>query len=95
VLLFRAEDDSGKVHNFGGYSSHGWDSEQKGDATCFLFNLTENLKFSTITRTYMSENGDPKYSWVSKDARDAYEEQFSHQKNTRQQLYFGQKELVV
>jgi hypothetical protein len=36
----------------GGYASDGWAASQEllgsgGDATCFLFNLTQNLRFNT------------------------------------------------
>ena len=35
----------------GGYASHGWKiSDTKlGDDTCFLFNLTQNFRFSAVT----------------------------------------------
>ena len=93
MLLFEAADENGKVHVLGGYSSHGWDITQKGDNTCFLFNLTENLKFTSISRTYM--DGSDAYTWVSKDAKKAQEETYSHIKTAKHELHFGPKELVV
>jgi len=34
----------------GGYASHGWSAsfDKRGDDTCFLFNITENLRFNAI-----------------------------------------------
>lgn len=34
----------------GGYASHGWSASfnLRGDESCFLFNLTENLRFNAI-----------------------------------------------
>jgi len=87
LLLFQAEDDTGKQHTFGAFSSHGWDGVQKGDETSFLFNLTENLKFTTISRTYLAHDQSNKaYTWVK---------HADNQKTGKYELHFGQKELVV
>ena len=44
--------DSAQI--IGGYASHGWAASrekqgQGGNETCFLFNLTQNLRFNAIT----------------------------------------------
>jgi len=42
--------DEGKDSGFivGGYASHGWSASfnLRGDDSCFLFNLTQNLRFN-------------------------------------------------
>ena len=40
--------DTGYI--IGGYASHGWSASfnLRGDETCFLFNLTSNLRFNAV-----------------------------------------------
>ena len=44
--------DDGKDTGFivGGYASHGWSASfnLRGDESCFLFNLTQNLRFNAV-----------------------------------------------
>jgi len=46
------DDNDGKNTGYivGGYASHGWSAsfDKRGDDTCFLFNITENLRFNAI-----------------------------------------------
>ena len=88
----------------GGYSSHGWHPDQKGDATSFLFNLTENLKFTTISRVYMQEESEQEcYTWLElkemnsnlDESYDSQDASFQDQRTAKYQLQFGQKELVI
>eukprot|EP00347_Sterkiella_histriomuscorum_P006480 403352607 len=61
IILMRVEsedkdgnqnEDDGKDTGYivGGYASHGWSAsfDKRGDDTCFLFNLTQNLRFNAI-----------------------------------------------
>ena len=77
----------------GGYSSHGWHAGQKGDSTSFLFNLTENLKFTTISRVYMQDESEQEsYTWLGKDSNNLLDESyydddsFQDQRPTNNQL---------
>ena len=46
VIIMRVEKDL----IVGGYASHGWSisENQKGDDTCFLFNIKQNFRFSAV-----------------------------------------------
>mmetsp|Transcript_22832 Transcript_22832/g.22082 ORF Transcript_22832/g.22082 Transcript_22832/m.22082 type:complete len:89 (+) Transcript_22832:1336-1602(+) len=43
-------DDRDNGFIVGGYASHAWSASynQRGDDTCFLFNLTQNLRFNAV-----------------------------------------------
>ena len=72
IILMEVEPDEPDVQDpksyiIGGYASHMWkaDNDDKGDETCFLFNLTQNLRFNarqsaherlTWQRTSMIDN---------------------------------------
>ena len=48
VILMQVEAD-GRTYFIGGYASHQWKANNqdiKGDSSCFLFNLTQNLRFN-------------------------------------------------
>jgi hypothetical protein len=94
VFLFQVEDQAGKKHVVGAYSSHGWDRVQKSDQSCFLFNLTENLKFTSISRKYITEEGQQEaYSWIQNESKNV-DESFQVRPSITQ-INFGPKELVM
>ena len=55
IILMKVEVPPGKQSEerpqnvvIGGYASHSWRTNgKKGDQSCFLFNLTQNLRFQT------------------------------------------------
>ncbi len=71
VILMRVEFGGQKLI-IGGYTSHGWLREDMitenvggmnltmrfgGDDTCFLFNLTQNLRFDTLKHSDLADQG--------------------------------------
>ena len=49
VILFQVE-EGGQDFIIGGYSSHAWSEELTGDASSFIFNMTDNLRFNAIEK---------------------------------------------
>ena len=49
LILFEVEENE-QTYVIGGYSSHSWSPATTGDATSFIFNLTDNLRFNAIEK---------------------------------------------
>ena len=49
LILFEIEENE-QTYVIGGYSSHSWSPDVNGDASSFIFNLTDNLRFNAIEK---------------------------------------------
>ena len=51
LILFEIEENE-QTYVIGGYSSHSWSPDVNGDASSFIFNLTDNLRFDEMTSSW-------------------------------------------
>jgi len=58
LIIFEVH-DCGNTYVVGGYSSVGWTRDTAGDSTCFLFNLTNNLRFNALDKV------GEQFSWIT------------------------------
>lgn len=97
IFLFQVE-EGGKKSVIGAFSSHGWKKQHHGgDNSCFLFNLSDNLKFTAISRAYIVEEGEEEtFTQISEDANYNQDLDESFQLKSKVfQIHFGSKELVI
>ena len=51
MIIFEVEDEeTGQNVVCGGYTSCGWTSDLFGDISCFVFNLTHNIKLKALEK---------------------------------------------
>ena len=110
LILFEVEENEQK-YVIGGYSSHSWSPAATGDATSFIFNLTDNLRFNAIeklagdffTKTedlndYGDESEENQHNNESQEFNTWESQKRLRPKNERNPIYsfsFGETELVI